>query len=322
MPSVSFCRLIGSTTPSQFRLDFFGCDASNESASTFENLCMLDYDETSRVSATPRLPFAISKLWLSGWYQAATVAIFGAETSDIAAVNTIHERRSKGIRISETAFVFPNMHNQNMQQQQSSGERGNQPAPSNQFNAERQQMGGGNFSPGIHPPPLHNMPPFRGGPVDEHNRSAAFHEPASRDHYQNSFNKGGEYDRDQKPNINQQAPPQDSGNFHHDKFLPNKHRGPLLPSPPDDKLLVPPPHKLHHHNGNQYGTFERSGYHGYNKRNDDHHSGGGKDNDHIKDRRRTYSRDYENKTNKGPPDQVHTLWYFFVVFLYVHIYVL
>nr|CAB3258786.1 protein virilizer homolog [Phallusia mammillata] len=89
---------IGSTSPAQFRIDFFASDSNNDSCSAFENLCTLEYKESSQTSVLPPLPFVTDKLLCSGWYQRVTIAVFGAEASDSVAVKAIRERREYGSR--------------------------------------------------------------------------------------------------------------------------------------------------------------------------------------------------------------------------------
>ncbi|XP_078483849.1 protein virilizer homolog [Ciona intestinalis] len=90
----------GNTIPAYFRIDFFACDIKNENASTFENLCALDYHENSKTSVFPRLPFLTNKLLCCGRYNSVTVAVFGAEGSDASAVKAIHDRRENLSRVS------------------------------------------------------------------------------------------------------------------------------------------------------------------------------------------------------------------------------
>lgn len=90
-----FFRLFGKTAPEHFRIDFFACDEKNEKASTFENLCFLEYNEAILTTAYPRLPFVTTKLVACGKYQSVTLAVFGAEASNIEAIHMIHQRRSE-----------------------------------------------------------------------------------------------------------------------------------------------------------------------------------------------------------------------------------
>uniref|UniRef100_H2YDV3 Virilizer N-terminal domain-containing protein n=1 Tax=Ciona savignyi TaxID=51511 RepID=H2YDV3_CIOSA len=90
----------GQTNPPHFRIDFFACDVKNENASTFENLCAIEYHESSKTTALPRLPFLTKQLLCSGWYSSVTIAVFGAEGSDSASVKAIHERRDNLTRLS------------------------------------------------------------------------------------------------------------------------------------------------------------------------------------------------------------------------------
>ena len=92
---VYFYRQCGKTSPGQFRIDFFACDEKNDKASTFENLCALEFSEVGNTAAFPRLPFVTTKLLCSGRYSVVTIAVFGAEASDSDAVRQIHRRRQE-----------------------------------------------------------------------------------------------------------------------------------------------------------------------------------------------------------------------------------
>ncbi|KAG8441819.1 hypothetical protein GDO86_010845 [Hymenochirus boettgeri] len=88
--SIPETRAYGETSPHNFHLDLFFNNVSKPSATVFDRLGSLDYDENSSIIFRPNSKINTDGLVLKGWYNCLTLAVYG--TVDRVILN--HERES------------------------------------------------------------------------------------------------------------------------------------------------------------------------------------------------------------------------------------
>ncbi|XP_014279461.1 protein virilizer isoform X2 [Halyomorpha halys] len=75
---------LGATNPSQFKIEFFVNDLSKPSASTFENLGSIDYNQNGNIHLEcDHRHIPTDGLVLKGWYTTITLAVYGVLTKTI-----------------------------------------------------------------------------------------------------------------------------------------------------------------------------------------------------------------------------------------------
>ncbi|KAL4234007.1 hypothetical protein ACF0H5_005661 [Mactra antiquata] len=72
---------LGATNPSNFKLELFVNNLSKPNASTFEKLGLLDYKANHEIQMLTDVQIPTDGLILKGWYNAVTIAIYGALTN-------------------------------------------------------------------------------------------------------------------------------------------------------------------------------------------------------------------------------------------------